>query len=101
MVGLGGGEIIIPILLYFYKFDTKEAFYISSFIIFIGSLTRTLLNVKNKNPNGLYVSIDYRISIIMIPNVILGTIVGFYLNVILPSLILELIFIIMVLFLSI
>jgi uncharacterized membrane protein YfcA len=43
MSGLGGGGITIPILIYFFKFETKEAIAISGFTIFIGSLTRFII----------------------------------------------------------
>jgi len=73
MAGIGGGGIIVPLLMAFFKFETKDAIPISGFTILIGSLTRFFVNIGEMHPDGQSVVIDYNISIIMLPIVIIGS----------------------------
>lgn len=40
MSGIGGGGIIVPLLMVFYKLSTKEAVAVSGFTILVGSISR-------------------------------------------------------------
>lgn len=40
MSGIGGGGIIVPLLMVFYKLATKEAVAVSGFTILVGSVSR-------------------------------------------------------------
>jgi uncharacterized membrane protein YfcA len=40
MSGIGGGGIIVPLLMVFYKLSTKEAVAVSGFTILVGSVSR-------------------------------------------------------------
>lgn len=44
--GIGGGGLIIPFLMTFWGFNTKEAIAISNMTIFVGAFTRYLYNYK-------------------------------------------------------
>ena len=85
MAGIGGGGIIVPLLMAFFSLETKEAIPISGFTIFVGSLTRFILNFNEKHPNGRFVAIDYNIATIMLPTVLIGSLVGVYINMIFPA----------------
>ena len=41
--GLGGGGVVIPISLAFYKFDTRESIAMSNVSVFFSSLVRFIL----------------------------------------------------------
>lgn len=73
MAGIGGGGIIVPLLMAFFDFDTKDAIPISGFTILVGSVTRFLVNLNEMHPNGQSVVIDYNIAVIMLPTVIIGS----------------------------
>jgi uncharacterized membrane protein YfcA len=44
--GIGGGGLIIPFLMTFWGFDTKQAIAISNMTIFVGALVRYLYTYK-------------------------------------------------------
>jgi len=86
--GLGGGGVLIPIAMDFYKFDAKNAIALSNSTIFISALVRFIMNLFKKHPFKKYgVIIDFDYAIMMMPTVILGTALGVFVNVIFPSVI--------------
>lgn len=82
--GIGGGGLLVPILILYLNFNTKEAIPISKLMIFAGSLTALLMGLKNKNPYRDATAIDYNIAIVVIPLVLFGTMIGVTLNKIFP-----------------
>ena len=46
MSGIGGGGIIVPLLMVFYKLETKRAIAISGFTILVGSIARFGMTYK-------------------------------------------------------
>ncbi len=82
--GIGGGGLLVPILILFLNFYTKEAIPISKLMIFTGSLTAFLMGIKNKNPFRDSTAVDYNIAIIIIPLVLFGTMIGVTFNKIFP-----------------
>ena len=48
--GIGGGGIVVPFCILFYKFETKRAIALSGFSIFIASVTRYLYNWNARHP---------------------------------------------------
>jgi len=46
MSGIGGGGIIVPLLMVFYKLNTKEAVAVSGFTILVGSVSRFAFTYK-------------------------------------------------------
>ena len=101
MSGIGGGGIIVSLLMAFFSFSTKEAIPLSGFTILIGAVTRFVVNINQMHPNGMMVSIDYSIAAVMLPTVLIGSLIGVYLNILFPSPILLIILTIVLLLLSI
>ena len=98
--GIGGGGLIIPFLMTFWGFDTKEAIAISNMTIFVGAITRYLYNYKQKHPEKRATQIDYGIVIVMMPLVMVGSFTGVLVNIMLPSLMLAIILTALLAFLS-
>ena len=87
MSGIGGGGVIVVLLMYFFKLDTKSAIAINYFAIFSGATTRFVCTFNERHPEKDATSIDYGISNIMLPLVMIGTIIGIYCNMLLPTLV--------------
>lgn len=82
--GIGGGGLLMPILVLYLNFNPKEAVPISKLMIFTGALTAFLLGLKNKNPFREASAIDYNITVLVIPLVLFGTMIGVTFNKIFP-----------------
>jgi uncharacterized membrane protein YfcA len=82
--GIGGGGLLVPILILFLNFNTKEAIPISKLMIFTGALTAFIMGIRNKNPYRNATAIDYNIAIVVIPLVLFGTMIGVTLNKVFP-----------------
>lgn len=82
--GIGGGGLLVPILILYLNFTTKEAIPISKLMILTGSLTAFIMGIHNKNPFRDATAIDYNIVIILVPLVLFGTMIGVTLNKIFP-----------------
>jgi uncharacterized membrane protein YfcA len=89
MSGIGGGGVIVVILMYYFKLDAKSAIAINYFAIFSGATTRYVCTYNDRHPEKDATSIDYGISNIMLPLVMIGTIFGIYCNMLLPNLVIE------------
>ena len=87
--GVGGGGLIIPIIMAFFKFTTKGAIALSGFTIFTGSLARFIYAYNMRHPDKDATLIDYGIVIVMMPLVLVGSFIGVLVNIMLPSLILS------------
>jgi len=85
MAGIGGGGAVVPLLMAFFGFDTKAAIPISGVTILMGSMTRFVLNFNEKHPDKEAVSLDYGLAAVMLPTVVIGSILGAYFYIILPS----------------
>lgn len=99
--GIGGGGLIIPFLMTFWGFDTKQAIAISNMTIFVGALVRYLYTYKQKHPDKKATGIDYGIVIVMMPLVLVGSFTGVLINIMLPSLVLAIILTLLLLGLSV
>ncbi len=84
--GIGGGGLYIPSLIIWLKFYTHEAIPISKLMVFVGAVTAFIINLKLKHPSRLTTAIDYNISLLIVPFLLYGTVIGVLLNQILPSL---------------
>jgi uncharacterized membrane protein YfcA len=85
--GIGGAGIVIPLLMIFFTFDTKNAIAISAFSILLASISRYIYNIKDRHPEKDAVCFDYGIAIVMLPTVMMGSFLGVLLNVVLPTLV--------------
>lgn len=99
--GIGGGGIIVPLLMVFYNLDTKNAVAVSGFTILTGSVCRYIFTAKEKNPDKDATCIEYGLSNVMLPTVLVGSIMGVIFNMILPALVLQILLTIILLLLSI
>lgn len=84
--GLGGGIIIVPILLIFYKLELKKAVAISNVIILASSFFKYLGALRHEDPlkKGKTI-IDYHIILLFSPIMLMSTVVGGIINKMLPS----------------
>jgi uncharacterized membrane protein YfcA len=89
MAGIGGGGVIVPLMMIFFTMDTKRAVSISGVTILAGSIMRYIYTFKDKHPLKDATCVDYGISNIMLPTVLMGSILGVFFNVIFPSIILN------------
>ena len=83
--GIGGGALLLPILLVILRFDADVAIPISHLMIFAGAVTSFILGFSVKHPFREGITIDYNISLILIPILLFGTMVGVTLNKIIPN----------------
>lgn len=86
--GIGGGGIVVPLLMVFYDIDTKKAVAVSGFTILSGSICRYVTTVNNRHPDKDSTCIEYSLTNLMLPTVLIGSITGVFINLLFPSLIL-------------
>jgi hypothetical protein len=85
--GIGGGGVTTPVAMYFFKLDTKSAIALSSFAIAISTLATYLFNFNLRHPEKpKTVVLDYGLSIVMMPGVLVGSIIGSFFLVAMPDL---------------
>ena len=73
--GIPGGGWVVPVSIFFFKFDPKNSIALSNFSVFLSSFIRYLINYKNPHPikkPGTGIMHDYNIAIIMLPIVVIG-----------------------------
>jgi len=70
----------------FFKFDAKNAVALSNFSIFLSSLMRWLIFLKDKHPlkKGKGLMLDYNVAIICLPLIIAGVSIGVIVHIIMP-----------------
>ena len=68
-----------------FGFPTSVCVALSNVIIFVGSVTRFLFEFNTQHPEKKAKVIDYGISILMLPAVMIGSFIGVQINVIAPS----------------
>jgi hypothetical protein len=90
MSGIGGGGIIVPLLIIFYKLDTKNAVATSGFTILTGSITRYLITLNERHPDKPGATcVDYAITNVMLPAILMGSVIGVFFNIIFPDIAVE------------
>jgi uncharacterized membrane protein YfcA len=87
--GIGGGGIVVPLLMIFYEQDTKVAVAVSGFTILLGSLCRYATTINGRHPDKDATCIDYSVTNLMLPTVLVGSITGVFINMSFPTLILQ------------
>jgi len=87
--GIGGGGIYVSVLMLGGGLSIHDAVPLSKSIVFFGALSSLALNTRKTfhGPNGPTPLINYNIIRLVVPASLLGTIVGIFLNRILPSLV--------------
>ena len=86
IAGLGGGGIVVPISVIFFKFDAKNAIALSNFSIFASSTQRWILKRNTPHPlkNGKGLLVDYNVGVLMLPGIISGVSIGSTINLLTP-----------------
>ena len=95
MGGVGGGGMVVPIAILFFKLDAKNAIALSNFSIFLSSAIRYILNAPLPHPlkNGTGILVDLNLAVIMLPLIISGVSFGVMLNMIMPDIIIVIAFV--------
>lgn len=90
MGGVGGGGMVLPISMIFFKFDAKNAIALSNFSIFLSSGVRYFINANKPHPlkNGKGLLVDLNLALLMLPLIISGVSIGVVLNLLMPNIIL-------------
>lgn len=101
MSGIGGGGIIVPLLMVFYKLATKEAVAVSGFTILVGSVSRFAFTYNERHPDKDATCIEYGITNVMLPVVLIGSIAGVFFNIIFPDIMVQISLTVLLGFLSI
>ncbi|CAE7500440.1 unnamed protein product [Symbiodinium microadriaticum] len=83
--GIGGGGLYVPLLMIILGFQVHEATAISQPCLAGGAASALIYNVRQRHPSGLKPMIDYDLVLIMGPNLLVGAMVGSFLNFALPS----------------
>ena len=80
--GLGGGGILVPVFIGLFKFDTRTSVALSSSSFATNSMVRLPFHWTKHHPlkNGSGTKIDYNISAIMVPGIVVGSTLGVIIN---------------------
>ena len=72
--GVGGGGIIMPVVMAFFKLDSKNAVALSNLSLSIASTIRFILNANRPHPlkNGKGLLIDLNLTSIILPMIVSG-----------------------------
>lgn len=91
MGGVSGGGIMVPISVFFFKFDSKNAIALSNFSICLGSILRFIMFSSKPHPlkNGKGLLVDQNLAAIMLPMIISGVSFGIILNIMMPELVIS------------
>ena len=90
--GIGGGGVAIPLVMVFFNFSMKPAIAISSFSILCATLARFFFNFNERHPEKPgNTSIDYGMTNVMMPLILVGSLIGAYVYVAFPDLVLQII----------
>jgi len=83
--GIGGGGILVPIYILVMDFNPKNAIPLSQITVFGGSIANTIMNSTKRHPSADRPLVNWDIIFMMQPLTIGGTIVGAYINEVLPT----------------
>jgi len=90
--GIGGGGVAIPLVMVFFNFTMKPAIAISSFSIMCSTLARFFFNFNERHPDKKNsTTIDYGMTNVMMPLILVGSLVGAYVYVSFPDIVLQII----------
>ena len=102
MAGIGGGGVVVFLIMALFDFSLKKSIALSGFSICTCSITRYIVNYKQKHPEKTNcVVIDYTLASVMMPNVLAGSFIGVTFNTILPDLLIQIILALLLFFLTV
>ena len=84
-VGIGGGAILVPFFIYFGSFSAHGAIPLSKATILGGAITNTFLNMQRQHPFSNRPLVDWISLVLVLPNLLAGSIFGVLLLAVLPS----------------
>ena len=64
----------------------------------MAAITRFILNYKDKHPYNDSVPIDYRIAMVLLPTIVLGSSMGIYLHQVLPEIVCSILLVLLLFF---
>ena len=87
--GSGGGGVVIPISMYFFGFSEVKAIALSNASLTVAAIVRYIQNFNKPHPlkNGKGVLVDYSVSTLMLPAIVIGVSVGVIADVMLSAVI--------------
>jgi uncharacterized membrane protein YfcA len=88
--GIGGGGVYVTVLMVAGKLEIGDAVPLSHSIVFLGSLTTLVMNMRKANSSNGVNLIDYSICRLVVPFALAGTYCGVVLNSLLPGWIISL-----------
>jgi len=88
--GLGGGEIIVPVMKILFLFVQAEASTLSQCCIMAAGFTRFTVNYRKKHPYRDAVPIEYGVAMLLMPAIFFGISIGVMLHKVVPGVIQEL-----------
>jgi len=83
--GMGGGAMMVPILIYLFKYHSKAAIYNAYAIIFGGASGNFLYSLMEKDYDLGGPQINYDVAALTIPCLLSGTLIGVRLNYAFPE----------------
>jgi uncharacterized membrane protein YfcA len=101
MSGIGGGGVIVPLLQSFYSLSVKQAVASSGFTILTGAITRYFVTLGERHPDKDATCIDYSITNVMLPAVLVGSAGGVIFSKIFPAIVISICLTCLLLFLTI
>ena len=101
VAGIGGGGVAIPMVMGFFSFEMKPAIAISSFSIMITTIARFMFNFNERHPEKPNcTSIDYGMTTVMMPLTLIGSLIGAFIYVSFPEIVLQILLVVLLSFLS-
>jgi len=82
--GIGGGGVLVPTYIFILGFPPHFAIPLSNATILGSSLANCILNAKKRHPTANRPLIDWDIMLVMEPVTIAGSVVGTYVNALMP-----------------
>ena len=83
--GLGGGEIMVPLLILLFFFDTHSAVPLSLVIMLGGNFIKTVMRIPERQRNIDRPIIEYHLVAFTLAPLLIGATTGFFVNRILPD----------------
>lgn len=98
--GVGGGQIMLPILMVVFAFDTHMAIPLCQVIICGGALIAIGLKIQSRHPTKNRPLIQYELILLMISPLLLGTTYGVMLNQMFPDWLIELLLTLLMIYIT-
>ncbi len=84
--GMGGGELIVSYMLVIFRFDTKEAIFLTYAIMLGGAIGRFIFTSRERFGDTRRPIINYDLASLIIPCLLIGTLIGGVIKMMLPDL---------------